>query len=269
MAGEADRRARLREEARQRALEALRARPRSIDSPELEAWFAEDDRSDVETAEAFVRLAGAIGRVCRCAAEWRVVRTAADHRTQSGIDVLSDPQGFADWSIAASEGGPIHLSALGFSPQVPREDPRFYTASLTYDGATSTGPAHLFFAPKVYETDPVHPMPLDEWRAVVAAVVTWRRPLFLRVGTKNYPLRDAVFDHRMWGGWMGWIAGEVPEASLPDHARAERVGDGTLVRVQDENVDTGDPDQVARANAVEVALAELGVLPARVDILGR
>lgn len=98
--------------------------------------------------------------------------------------------------------------------------------------------------------------------------MAWRVPLHIGIGSRNYPIHDAVFDHRAWAGWMGWFPGRIDPVALPAFALTFPVGPGTLVAAQETNVITTDPAQVARAQEVETALVELGVLPSRDELIG-
>lgn len=75
-----------------------------------------------------------------------------------------------------------------------------------------------------------------------------------------YSLHLGVFPHREFLGWMGYLDQAVRPEQLPDAARVERHGGGTLVMAS-EKMDLFDPSVVERMNRVEVCLAELGMLP--------
>ncbi len=114
-----------------------------------------------------------------------------------------------------------------------------------------------------------HNLTLKESAGVITTIINWRVPKFVAVGSSNYELHDRVFDHRACPGWMAWFPTRIDPQGLPGYALTSDIGPGTLVATQESNVITTDPAQVERANEVEMALAQLGVLPTLDELLGR
>lgn len=76
-----------------------------------------------------------------------------------------------------------------------------------------------------------------------------------------YSLHCSVFPHREFLGWMGYVDQPVDESQVPDAARVERHGRGTMIMAT-EDADLFNARSVEQMNRVEIRLAELGLLPA-------
>ena len=269
MAGDEDRRAAAREAARQRSLEALRTRPRRPDAPALKAWFPADPVDLGGGVAALAALARNLTGITPFADRWQQFRTEAEFDANRGLDPLADPLAYeAHLRGMDQTDDSFVIDMTGFGRGIPREAENLYTAYLVLRAGLLAPAWSLDFTPRVYDGDPRHPMPLDIWKDVVAEIVAWRQPVFLGIGGPNYAQRDAVFDHRVWPGWVGWFPARIAPGDLPGYALAVPVGEGTLVATQALNIDTTDPQDVARAQEVEVALNDLGVLPTRDAVIG-
>ncbi|WP_417794737.1 hypothetical protein [Terasakiella pusilla] len=219
----------------------------------------------------FVDLARRLVGTNRYVEEWRQVRTAAEHKANTGLSIITESEEFLRFLQKENDNQDSFLiNTTGFSSAIPREDPRYYTASLGYSGGLLYGANNqLNFSGSNYVEPPEHTLTFKEWVNVITEIVAWRTPLFVAVGSRNYPIHDAVFDHRAWPGWMAWLPTRVDGQGLPEYARTLDIGEGTLVATQETNVITTDPSQVERAKEVEIALVELGVLPTKSDLIGR
>ncbi|MBW3243320.1 immunity 52 family protein [Epibacterium sp. DP7N7-1] len=259
------------EDARRETLELLRSRPRSADTPTLKAHldFCSEDLDD--GARNFVDLARRLVGTSRYVEEWRQVRTAAEHRANTGLNIITDSEEFLSFLQKVNDSQDFFLiDTTGFSSAIPREDPRYYTASLGYSGGLLHGANNqLNFSGSNYAEPFEHTLTFKEWVNVITEIVAWRTPLFVAVGSRNYPIHDAVFDHRAWPGWMAWFPTRIDAHGLPAYALTVDIGEGTLVATQETNVITRDPSQVERAKEVEIALVEMGVLPKKEDLIGR
>ncbi|MCU0910248.1 MAG: Imm52 family immunity protein [Rhodobacteraceae bacterium] len=264
------RRPRTREEARQQALEQLRSRPRSADDESLYAWFAHRPETLAEGVRQFVMLAKRLIGTNRYVEYWDHARNASEQDAGSGLDIVAEPDEFIRfWRSRGKGDDRFSIGTTGFSESVPIAGTKYYTAGLNYSGGLHPERNNtLGFFGRSYTEPRDHTLTLDEWRAVVAVIVDWRVPLHIGIGSRNYPIHDAVFDHRAWAGWMGWFPVRIDPVALPDFALTFPIGPGTLVAAQETNVITTDPAQVARAQEVEIALVELGVLPTQEDLIG-
>lgn len=259
------------EDARRETLTQLRSRPRSSDVPFLTAYFAYEPEALETGVTNFLALAGRLIGSNRYVEEWRQVRTAAEHKANTGLNIIADSEEFLSFLQKVNDSQDFFLiDTTGFSSAIPREDPRYYTASLGYSGGLLHGANNqLNFSGSNYAEPFEHTLSFKEWVNVITEIVAWRTPLFVAVGSRNYPIHDAVFDHRAWPGWMAWFPTRVDARGLPEYARTLDIGEGTLVATQETNVITTDPSQVERAKEVEIALVELGVLPTKSDLIGR
>lgn len=77
---------------------------------------------------------------------------------------------------------------------------------------------------------------------------------------KLYSLHCSAFPHREFLGWMGYVSRRLTADQIPEAARMEHAGEGTLIMAT-ENLDLFDASAVEQANRVEIRLAELGLLP--------
>lgn len=77
---------------------------------------------------------------------------------------------------------------------------------------------------------------------------------------KLYSLHCGAFPHREFLGWMGYVSRRLTADQIPEAARMEHAGEGTLIMAT-ENQDLFDASAVEQANRVEIRLAELGLLP--------
>lgn len=75
-----------------------------------------------------------------------------------------------------------------------------------------------------------------------------------------YSYSRAVYKHREFLGWMGYVDSPILPGQLPDSAILESQRGGTLI-LATELLDLADPRMVEQVNRVEMSLAELGLLP--------
>lgn len=152
---------RTREEARQQALQQLRSRPRSADDDTLGAWFAHRPETLAEGVLQFIRLAGSLIGTNRYVQEWRHVRTKREHDSNTGLDILAEPDEFIRFQRSRNEGDDrFHIETIGFSNAIPREAPNYYTAGINYSGACSPkGTTHLASSVEITTNPSTTPSP--------------------------------------------------------------------------------------------------------------
>jgi len=75
-----------------------------------------------------------------------------------------------------------------------------------------------------------------------------------------YSASRSVFPHREFLGWMGYVDDIVTDTDVPNAARLEVLGKGTLV-LSVNDLDLGNAASIMQANQVELSLAEMGLLP--------
>ncbi|MEP3052525.1 hypothetical protein [Ascidiaceihabitans sp.] len=224
-----------------------------------------------EGVAGFLDLASRLIGTNRFVEQWRHVRTPAEQEANTGLDIIAQPEEFYRFLRSTGDDDTFFtIETTAESAAIPKPDPRYYTASLGYSGGTTRFMNNqLSFLGRNYVDPPEHTLTLQEWINVITQIVAWRTPLFVAVGSRNYPIYDAVFDHRAWPGWMAWFPTRIDPQSLPGYALTFNIGPGTLVATQETNVITTDSAQVERAKEVEIALAQMGVLPTRDELLGR
>lgn len=253
-------------------LERLRSRPRGErDAPSLRAFFPPDPTGVRDVLERLISLMAALEGETRYIDTWREIRTPQDQANGTGIFPTRTPE---DWIAYTLDQEPkigddlFQVSITADSRRVALKDPTHYSAGLNYEGG-----ALLPQPPKLSlycaDTDPDHNMTLEEYLRVIEVIVAWQTPVYIAVGPGSYGIYDRVFDHRAWDGWLGWFPATIHKSDLPDHALAFPVGSGTVVATQETNVIARLEDHRARAQAVEVALVELEVLPTLAALNGQ
>ena len=259
----------LREKERQ-AYEQLRSRPRpENDSSTLKAIFPKGREALDEGARAFIRLLGDIRGQNPYIEEWRLVRTPEDYEKATGLNPLVDRQAYLDILLAEGRSNGFSFSILAFSNKIHSEDPKIYSAQLNYTGGLSTYPKFdsLFFGCNEPAGQRDSNLTLQEYLAMINSIVEWREPRMVSVGN-SYATYDRVFWNRAWDGWIGWFPQEINPRVLPDFALTWRIGNGTAVAAQETNVLSRFPDQKEKANELEIALVEAGILPTEAELKG-
>lgn len=114
----------------------------------------------------------------------------------------------------------------------------------------------------------IYPSPQDVAWALLKALSSDSRVTFAktnvtaRVGEELllYSFDLAVYRHREFLGWMGYVNSSLSPEQLPDASIVERHGDGTLI-LSTPLLDLSNPAAVEQVNRVEIRLAEMGLLP--------
>lgn len=264
----ADREAQLREAERKlNAQIRERTSPSPEETPSLRATLLPRRISLAQAVDELVPLLEALKGQNAFVHDWRVVRSAADHDAASGLDPIAQPKAAADFFDAERKqtDATYRFSILGFSSTIYPEDARRYSAQISYAGGLdSRGHDVLSFqaqSPRGADT-----LSFDQWAGMVNIITQWRAARYIGIGPASYGPHSAVFEHRAWRGWMGWLAHAIDPARLPAFAIVRQIGEGTLVASQPQNIRADRPDDLARAAEVEVALADLGVLPTNSEL---
>lgn len=264
-----DRESLRRERARQN-YEQLRARPRpKNDASSLRAIFSKGNQTLAQGTHAFISLLKEIRGQNTFVEEWRDVRTPEDHERATGLNPLTDEEAYIRYLRDENEATGFTFSILAFSRKIYPHDPRTYSALLTYRGGKAPYPTFdsLFFGCNEPEGERDHNLTLQEYLTMIRTIVEWREPRMVSVGN-SYETYDRVFWNRAWDGWIGWFPQEIDPRVLPDFALTWRIGNGTAVATQETNVLSRFPDQKEKANELEVALVEAGILPTETELKG-
>ncbi|RLJ51699.1 immunity protein 52 of polymorphic toxin system [Litoreibacter meonggei] len=259
----ADREALLRE-AERKLKEQLRERTSEDPdgTPSLDAWLHPVPQTLDQAVASLLPVLSALKGQNDYVQGWRVVRTAQEHETATGLDVIADPEALVEF-LRGSRGigdDSYSFSILGFSKRIYPDDPSSYSAQLSYTGGMAPRNSDVVRfttrAPRAGDT-----LSFEQWVQLVGTLVTWRRARFVGVGPASYGIHNAVYDHRVWPGWMGWFPDTLEPRQLPDFALVRPVGMGTLVAAQERTIRADSQADLDRAAQLEIALAELGVLP--------
>ncbi|MEJ6402864.1 hypothetical protein [Yoonia sp. 2307UL14-13] len=198
---------------------------------------------------------------------WRIVRSPEDHEAVTGLDPITQTEEYIqflrhhdrqsdDWHI---------MEILAFSDLIYPDDPRSYSAQFSYTGGLSR---RLFDEVRFQTRAPqvTQDLTFDQWISMIETITTWRKTRYLTVGTSSYAHHYAVFELRAWRGWIGWFPEQIAPSSLPDFAVVMPVGPGMVVATQRERLRIDREEDLERAAQVEMALADLGVLPLNRDL---
>ncbi len=259
----------LREKKRQ-AYEQLRARPRpSDDTPDLRAIFPPAHETLEQGVSRFVELLQELLGQNRYVEEWREVRTPEDYDKATGLNPVKNQAEFLSYIKQkwGEEDDYFSISTTAFSKNIFPDDPRTYSAGVNYSGGLTENRFNSFgFYCTSAHRD--HNLTLQEYLTMIRSIVEWCEPRMVSVGAGNYARYDRVFWNRAWDGWIGWFPQQIDPRILPDFALSWRIGNGTAVATQETNVLSRFPDQKERANELEIALVEAGILPTEDELRG-
>ncbi len=112
---------------------------------------------------------------------------------------------------------------------------------------------------------------LDRYIETIDTVITWKRPQHVRCGPPMYFLQDHPLDKPRSGiGWLGWVPFDIAPTEVPEAAIVLPMQGGTLLASQrDWWIAAGtdrDATAVHRAQALELRLNAMGVLPTVVEL---
>lgn len=112
---------------------------------------------------------------------------------------------------------------------------------------------------------------LDRYLETIDTILSWKRPRHLRCGPGLYFLNDHPLDTVRAGiGWLGWVPFDLSASEVPEAAVVLPMQGGTVVACQrDWWVAAGpqrDTAAVRRAQALEMRLNALGVLPSILEL---
>lgn len=246
-------------------------RPRHPDDdPSMNSWFTPAFDTFAQGGENLLRLMRSLIGTTRYIEYWRQDRSYEENQAAAGVDPLTDPKAYLDFQRTLKHKGDksFSLPAFAYSNKVFPGNPVKESLTMKYSGGVEErGVNRLGIIPSL--TDGKTNLTLDEWLRVIGTIIDWRQPRYIAVGSGNYGIHDRVFEHRVWNGWLGWFPVRIDRQGLPSYALTFDVGPGTLVATQETNVITNDPAQRERAKEVEIALAQMGVLPTHKYLLGR
>jgi hypothetical protein len=124
--------------------------------------------------------------------------------------------------------------------------------------------------------DFTHPHPtlghnIDLYIETIDTNITWKRPQHVLCGPAMYFLNDHPLDKARSGiGWLGWVPFDLAPADVPEAAIILPMHGGTFVASQREWWIAAGPQRneaaVQRAQALELRLNHLGVLPTNIEL---
>ncbi|WLA01569.1 Imm52 family immunity protein [Xanthomonas translucens] len=121
---------------------------------------------------------------------------------------------------------------------------------------------------RVGKIESVYEKPDSMVWSVLVALATDPRVRFAQTNVQQlvsnelllYSVDRTPFPHREFLGWMGYVPQALKTEQVPNAARLERQGKGTLV-LSTPLLDLSDPAAIKQANQVEMSLVDLDLLP--------
>jgi hypothetical protein len=112
---------------------------------------------------------------------------------------------------------------------------------------------------------------VDRYVETIDTVITWKHPQHLRCGPPMYFLNDHPLDKARSGlGWLGWVPFDIAPAEVPEAAIVLPIQGGTFLASQRDWWVAYGPERdeaaVRRAQALELRLNALGVLPSNIEL---
>ncbi|MGL4320366.1 MAG: hypothetical protein ACRCS3_05835 [Paracoccaceae bacterium] len=112
---------------------------------------------------------------------------------------------------------------------------------------------------------------VNRYIETVDTIISWKRPQHVRCGPAMYFLNDHPLDKARSGiGWLGWVPFDLSPADVPEAAIVLPIQGGTFVASQRDWWIAAGPQRdeaaVRRAQALELRLNVLGVLPTNIEL---
>ncbi|QDC09662.1 hypothetical protein FHY55_10585 [Oceanicola sp. D3] len=246
------------------------------------ADYVPDNPSFEEGIGQYLGLLEDLGRTKRLDNGW-FVGTPADEHDLSGFDPLEDGQTtyehfLARYKSSGYEGQPPKMPPDAFADEPGPYLERCYSVQYKWsvpEWNRANVPPSLPAAKPLCEARVAFPLPHPKWGMepgplieVVKALVAFRAAqhvalYFWSYRTEHWPVditRRAI-------GWIGWVPFPLTQRDVPEAARVEALGRGSLI-VTNEAYWTPheNPEALARAQAVDRRLNLLGVLPTADDL---
>jgi hypothetical protein len=156
------------------------------------------------------------------------------------------------------------------SVHVVSEEPAFSMCGVDYwwgKAPVSITTSTVDFA----KPHPVHGRNIDLFIETIDTIITWKRPQHLRCGPSMYFLNDHPLDKARSGlGWLGWLPFDISPSEVPEAAIVLPMQGGTFLASQRDWWIAAGPQRdeaaVQRAQALELRLNVLGVLPTNIEL---
>ncbi|MEJ6404222.1 hypothetical protein [Yoonia sp. 2307UL14-13] len=106
---------------------------------------------------------------------------------------------------------------------------------------------------------------IDTIFEIIKRFAAWSPLQHVSTTPATYAEYDAPIDHvrRRGIGWAGWVPFQLTQEQVPEAAILEPVGNGTFLATQRTYWAVQDREAVRRAQALELRLNDLGMLPTR------
>lgn len=142
-------------------------------------------------------------------------------------------------------------------PTPPFVRPESYSAGVTFDRVQGRLIADMDLRPELATIDTIF--------EIIKRFAAWSPLQHVSTTPATYAEYDAPIDHvrRRGIGWAGWVPFQLTQEQVPEAAILEPVDNGTFLATQRTYWAVQDREAVRRAQALELRLNDLGMLPTR------
>ncbi len=173
--------------------------------------------------------------------------------------------------LSASNPAPSgEFGSAGVLSQTTAEDGNYsyYTVELRR-GHEAVNGSHLVV--DIGYPHPTFGLDLKLYSETIECVIHWLRPYHVSMVGSAYRMEHHALDAQRRGfGWLGWVPFELSSTQVPEAAIVEPMADGTFLASQPDFWFAGGPNKddaaIAGAQALELRLNSLGVLPTVVEL---
>ncbi|MEO0862858.1 MAG: hypothetical protein AAFY65_19865 [Pseudomonadota bacterium] len=208
---------------------------------------------------------------------WVYSRTDEEAKNNSGFNPIEEPGAYLEYLRSEydrnieevghyGDFGAVFSLSLPHASSSPPNDPYNYYDIFDFDGGIDRHLSDQLLFRSERARGPAF-FNLAEWTRLTELIVAWRVPRYIWFDSYLYELEGRIHKHRAWGGWLGWFPQQIDATDLPLGALTIPVGPGTLVASQQNQLQSEIPAQLDKAQKVEQALVELGLLPTKEDLI--
>ena len=127
---------------------------------------------------------------------------------------------------------------------------------------------------KFRQYDNVHGLNYEQISPILKTIIMWKNPMHLSLGSVSYAMHDHPLSMSRLGiRWIGWLPFNLNPSDVSEAEVVENYLGGTFVASQklfwqpDEGYPGYSKEAIKRTQAVEIQLAQLGVLPTYPELL--
>ncbi|WP_299302453.1 hypothetical protein [uncultured Litoreibacter sp.] len=216
--------------------------------------------------EAFLSLMTALGKLRLFQSDWK----AYDRPIFDGVEAYVARTRDGNFEPDPSELKPAEQEFFHASSYIEEPGQTDILAALTYWWGAQAMPLNRLNI-EIRRPHSTLGTDISLYRDTIAAVIAWQRPQHVSMAWPVYRMEHHALDKARQGlGWLGWVPFELSSTQVPEAAIVEPMADGTFLASQPDFWFAGGPnkddDAIAGAQALELRLNALGVLPTSVEL---